>query len=357
MKQIKFGIVGGGWRAEVYLRIAKALPEKFCVIGMVVRDPLRGEQMERIWGIPTFRSVEEMLHKTSPSFVILSVRSESLPSMIQELISCEVPVLTETPPASDLDALIALNQAVGSHAKLQVAEQYMFQPIHAARLSVIQSGLLGETSQAQVSIAHDYHGMSIMRHMLGVEFENAEIQAMSYTAPLIQGPSRNGGPAEERTVASTQVIAQLQFGDKSGVYDFSGDQYFSWIRSPRLLVRGDRGEIHNGTVKYLQDFATPMEFDLKRVNAGEDGNLEGYYLKGILAGERWAYQNPFIPARLSDDEIAIATCLDKMDHYVNGGPSFYSLAEASQDHYLGLMIKQAVATGNKVKTTQQIWAQ
>jgi len=313
--------------------------------------------MERNWGIPTFRSVEEMLRRTSPSFVVLSVRSEALPSIILELIRNEVPVMTETPPASDLDALIVLNQAVGDHAKLQVAEQYMFQPLHAARLSVIQAGLLGEVSHAQVSVAHDYHGISIMRHMLGVAFEDAEIQAMSYTAPLIQGPGRKGGPAEEQTIASNQVIAQLQFGDKSGVYDFSGDQYFSWIRSPRLLVRGDRGEIHNATVKYLQDFATPMEFDLKRMNAGEDGNLEGYYLKGILAGERWAYHNPFIPARLSDDEIAIATCLDKMGSYVNGGPSFYSLAEASQDHYLGLMIKQAVVTGNKVRSTRQCWAQ
>jgi len=357
MKHIKFGIVGGGWRAEFYLRIARALPEKFSVIGMVVRNQLQGEQMERDWGIPTFRSIEELLRGTSPAFVVLSVRSESLPSIIQELVSSDVPVLTETPPASDLDALIELNQAVGSHAKLQVAEQYMYQPIHAARLSVIQSGLLGSVSQAQVSIAHDYHGISIMRHMLGVKFEDAQIQAISYTAPLIQGPNRKGGPEEEQTVASNQVIAQLQFGDKSGVYDFSGDQYFSWIRSSRLLVRGDRGEIHNGTVKYLKDFATPMEFELKRMNAGEDGNLEGYYLKGILAGEQWAYRNPFIPASLSDDEIAIATCLDKMGSYVNGGPSFYSLAEASQDHYLGLMIKQAVATGTKVKTTRQPWAQ
>ena len=37
------------------------------------------------------------------------------------------------------------------------------------------------------------------------------------------------------------------------------------------------------------------------------------------------YQN-----RLSDDEIAIATWLERMAHYVETGESFYSLSEASQ---------------------------
>ena len=38
-KTIEFGIIGGGWRSEFYLRIARALPERFHVDGMLVRDP------------------------------------------------------------------------------------------------------------------------------------------------------------------------------------------------------------------------------------------------------------------------------------------------------------------------------
>ena len=91
-------------------------------------------------------------------------------------------------------------------------------------------------------------------------------------------------------------------------------------------------------------------------NAGENGNLEGYYLKGILGGNAWIYQNPFVPGRLSDDEIAIASCLEHMAHYVEGGPEFYSLAEASQDHYLSMMIDQAATTGEPVSTFLQPWA-
>ena len=92
------------------------------------------------------------------------------------------------------------------------------------------------------------------------------------------------------------------------------------------------------------------------MDAGQDGNLEGFYHKGILAGNEWLYRNPFAPARLTDDEIAVATCLQKMAEYVQGGPSFCGLPEASQDHYLSLMIEKAVRTGEAVKAEKQVWA-
>ncbi|GCE22385.1 hypothetical protein [Dictyobacter kobayashii] len=141
------------------------------------------------------------------------------------------------------------------------------------------------------------------------------------------------------------MIASLNFGEQLGIYDFCDEQYFSWIRSPRLLIRGERGEINNNEVRYLQDVQTPISFTLQRQNAGENGNLEGYYLKGILAGSEWIYQNPFKPARLTDDEIAIATCLEKMAVYIDEGVEFYGLAEASQDHYLSLIIQEALSAG------------
>ena len=124
-----------------------------------------------------------------------------------------------------------------------------------------------------------------------------------------------------------------------------------------MLIRGERGEINNTQVHYLEDFQTPISIELQRQNAGENGNLEGYYLKGILAGSEWIYRNPFVPGRLSDDEIAIASCLEHMVRCVEGGPEFYGLAEAAQDHYLNIMIDQALTTGEPVKTSLQPWTQ
>ena len=41
----------------------------------------------------------------------------------------------------------------------------------------------------------------------------------------------------------------------------------------------------------------------QRHMAGPNGNLEGFYLKGIQLGEQWVYRNPTAPARLSDEKI------------------------------------------------------
>lgn len=267
-----------------------------------------------------------------------------------------MPVLTETPPAASLAELLALHELSKRGARIQVAEQYHLQPLHAARLTFIHSGKLGTVTQAQVSIAHSYHGMSLLRKALGITFEPVKITAHSFTAPLIVGPDRSGLPQQERTILSEQQIAYLDFGDKLGIFDFSDAQYRSWIRSPRLLVRGERGEINNDRVRYLVDYRTPVTLSFDRQDAGENGNLEGYYHKGILIGSEWIYKNPFIPARLSDDEIAVASCMIGMDAYVDGGPDMYSLAEASQDHYLGMMIEQAISSAQVVTTTRQPWA-
>jgi len=356
MEQIHFGIIGGGWRAAFFVRIAQALPERFQVRGIVVRDAEKGEKIEREWGVKTYRTLEAMLHEVQVTFVIVSVpRSVSL-DLLRTLAERRIPALAETPPAGTLEELNAVHVLTQRGAKIQVAEQYHFQPLHMARWKLVESGRLGTVTQAQVSVAHDYHGVSLMRKFLGISFENVTITARRFTSPLVNGPSRLGPPEEDKIVASAQVIAHLDFGEKLGIYDFCGDQYRSWIRSARFLVRGERGEIHDGQVRYLQDAFTPISLNLQRLDAGQEGNLDGYYHRGIMAGSEWVYQNPFAPARLNDDEIAIATCMEKMVHYIEGGPDFYSVAEAAQDTYLGLMIKQALDTGQVVKTSTQAWA-
>jgi len=357
MSPIQFGIVGGGWRSLFFLRVARELPDQFQVTGMVVRDAAKGQTLEANWGVKTYRTLDDMLHVSVPRFVVVSVPRTVAPSILRTLTERGIPALTETPPAADLPDLIALYEELTRlKARVQVAEQYHLQPLHAARLALARSGKLGTITQAQVSVAHGYHGVSLIRRFLGIGYEPVTITAHSFVSPIIAGPSRNGPPEHEQLGESKQVIAYLDFGDKLGVFDFTGDQYRSWIRSPRLLVRGERGEINNTQVRYLVDFLTPITFELVRQDAGEAGNLEGYYHKGILAGSEWVYKNPFVPGRLNDDEIAVASCLTRMDEYIAGGPDFYSLAEASQDHYVSLMIEQALATSGAVSTTLQPWA-
>jgi predicted dehydrogenase len=348
-------VVGAGWRALYFLRIARTLPGWFHVGGIVVRDVARAKEMEALWGIPAHPSLQALLEADRPDFLVLAVSRTAAPRLLAEAATARVPVLTETPPAADLAGLHQVWELVAAGARIQVAEQYLFHPWHAARLALVRSGRLGEISQVQLSIAHDYHGMSLLRLLLGVRFTPACISARSFTAPLTLGPSRQGPPQEHRVVESPQVIAQLDFGGKLGIHDFAAGQYRSWIRAPRLLVRGERGEIKDKDVRFLKDFRTPVALELRRMDTGQSGGPEHYCHEGVLAGDEWLYKNPFLGTSLSDDEIAGATSLQKMADHVAGGPGPYPFAEAAQDQYLALCIAEALATGTVVTTERQPW--
>ncbi|MEQ7009580.1 Gfo/Idh/MocA family oxidoreductase [Actinopolymorpha sp. B17G11] len=353
-----FSIIGGGgFRAQYFLRIARALPETFRVAGMVVRDEACGRAMQQEWGVATYRSLESLLAQEEPSFVVVSVSPAACADYLRQLAALAIPALAETPPAPDLAGLVRLHEDLTTAgAKVQVAEQYQFHPLNQARLALIAEGRLGPVTQATISISHLYHAASLMRVMLGVGFADAEIRGMRFVSDWVAGPNRSGPPTEDVLVSSERDLAWLDFGDRLGIYDFTGNQHRSWIRSNHLSVRGQRGEIFDERVRIQDPSCTQLDYSLTRVNKGEWENQEGYFLAGITAGDRWVYTNPFQPGRLYDDEIAIATCLAKMGEYVAGGPSFYGLPEASQDHYLGTMIERAVRTGEVIRTTRQPWA-
>ena len=82
-------------------------------------------------------------------------------------------------------------------------------------------------TQAQVSVGHGYHGVSLLRKYLDVGFENCEIRAWEFVNPIVEGPGRAGYPDKERIIRDRQQFAVLDFGGKWGVFDFTEEQYFS----------------------------------------------------------------------------------------------------------------------------------
>lgn len=356
MNPTTFAIIGAsGWRGQFFLRIARELPERFRATGLLSRDAEKANQLGREWGVPAFTDLDGLL-RDHPQFVVVSVPRAASLGLLQELTERNMPVLGETPPAPDLEGLIALHELTQRGAKIQVAEQLQFRPLHAARIVVAKSGRLGRITQAQVSVAHGYHGINLIRQYLGIGFENVTITARSFSSPMIQGASRQGPPTEEKSVSVGQTLATFDFSDRLGIFDFASSQYFASIRSPRTLVRGERGEISDHQARYLLDYRTPVELPFVRRDAGHEDDLRPLHHEGITLGEEWIYRNPFAPGRLSDDEIAVATCLQKMGEYVEGGPNFYSLAQASQDHYLSLLMEQAIKSGEPVQSETQVWA-
>ena len=149
--------------------------------------------------------------------------------------------------------------------------------------------------------------------------------------------------------------AFMQFENgKNAFLDFEGEQYFSQIRTRRWNVRGVRGEINDNTVRFLNASNQPIEQSLQRVDVGINNNSEWAH-KGILFLDKQVYQNPFYPARMNDDEIAVASCLACMKNFTENGTEFYSLREALQDTYLSFMLEQAIESEKTVKTETQPW--
>ena len=194
MSQINFAIVGGGWRSKFYLRIARALPAQFKVCGMVVRDKSKGRIIEKTWGITTYRTIDQLLKNKNPEFVVVAVSWSAAPKISIELAKRKIAILSETPPAPDLEGLIELYNLLQKYdASYQVAEQYHLQPLHSARIKIANSGLLGEEiNQVQISVCHDYHAISLIRKFLGIKFENVKISAQKFETPLIAGPDFEG---------------------------------------------------------------------------------------------------------------------------------------------------------------------
>jgi predicted dehydrogenase len=342
----RFHLIGGGRRTDFFLKIARALPGHFQVGGVLVRDPAKRAALGQRWGVTVAGTLDELSALAPVDFTLLAVERSAAPGWLAELAARSIPVLTETPPAADVAGLEQVHALVRAGARIQVAEQYHVQPWHAARQALVASGRLGTIRHVQVAVAHGYHGVSLIRRLLGAGLDGAKIQAKQFELP---GTSTDGkGPAR-------QTIATLGFAQGTAVFDFCSDQYSSPVRTPRVLVRGDRGEIATRDLRWLTAKGETVAMDLRREMSGTDGNPGGYALRGITAGAEWLYRNPFGEAALGDDEIAGATALAGMGRYVGGGPEFYPVAEAAQDHYLALLIDQSAASGREIVAEPRAW--
>ncbi|RAN95859.1 Gfo/Idh/MocA family protein [Micromonospora noduli] len=354
--QTRFGIIGSGWRGEFFLRLARLLPERFRVTGVVTRTESRGAAVTADWGVPSFRTTGELLARERPDFVIVSVPWPVTPEATRELVAVGVPVLAETPPAPDLAGLRSLWADVGGSGLVQVAEQYLLMPGHAARLALVRAGVLGEPTSVQISSTHLYHAVSLIRGLLGVGHESAEVSARAFVAPLANPLSPAGWSGDDTPQQLSTTLATIDFGGRMGLYDFTDNQWWNPLRTRRLVVRGSRGELVDDRVVRLVDPSTPVESFLTRRQTGLDLNLEGLDLKHISFDGDVVYRNPFVGSGMSDDDIAVADIVARAGAWAREeGPAPYPLAEACQDHLISLAIEESIRAGQPVVTATEAW--
>jgi predicted dehydrogenase len=355
---VPFGLVGSGWRAEYFARLAAALPERLTLVGAAVHRPESGERAARRWRVPAYGSPGELIAKQRPEFLVSCVPWPVNPEVIATAVGSGVRVLAETPPAPDEAGLRALWDRVGKHRAVQVAEQYLLMPGHAARRELVRRGVIGKPTSVQVSSTHGYHAVSMIRGLLGVSAHGpVAVLASRFTAPLMDPLTKAGWTDQVTPKPAATTLATLDFGGVSGLYDFTENQWHNRLRQRRIVIRGSHGEIADDTVVRWADTRTVLTEQLVRAQSGHDLNLDGFDTEHFSFGGDVVYRNPFPGLRLADEEVAIATILTATADWArDAGPAPYPLADACQDHLISLAIERAAASGRRVVTEPGPWA-
>jgi predicted dehydrogenase len=360
MAPIRYGIVGSGWRAEFFARMARLMPERFQCTGIVTRTAERGAEVEAAWGVPTVRTIEELVvgGAERPEFVVVAVPWPVTPEATRELVAMDIPVLAETPPAPDADGLRALWSDVGASGLVQVAEHSPSMPSHAARIAALDAGIIGTPTSVQISSTHLYHAVGLIRRILHTGRGSVTVRATTFTAPLLEPLGRSGWTGETQPQDRWNILATLDFGDgRYALYDFSDNQWHNPLRTNRIVVRGSHGELVDDLFTRVVDERTVLSSRLERRVSGLEQNLDGFDLEHISLDGRVLYRNEYHGARLADDDLAVADLLTRTGAWVAGtGPEPYPLADGCHDHLLGLAIEEASRTGEPLVVPAQPWS-
>ncbi|WP_026459591.1 Gfo/Idh/MocA family protein [Schaalia vaccimaxillae] len=353
---VRFAIIGAGWRSEFFLRLAAAAPDRLECVGVVARRPQVAQRLRTAWGARILDGIDEAV-AARPDFIIAAVSWDSMPGVVADLADRGVRVLAETPPAPDADGLRALWQRVGDTGLVQVAEQYLLMPGHAARKAVVDSGAIGPASFAEVASTHMYHAVSLMRGLLGAGFGPVRVRGDRLTTDFLDPLGFDGWRPDPRPRPTATTIGILDFGDgRAGLYQFVDNQWWNPLLSRRILVRGTRGEIVDNTVTRMTDDGV-VTSELSYRRTGIDMNLEGNELVSIAWEGRVVYRNRWIGTRLSEDDLAVADFLEAAGAWARDeAPGPYPLADACQDHLVALAVEEAAATGAEIITEREAWA-
>lgn len=402
-----FIIVGSGWRSLYYVRIAKALPQCFQLCAMLCRTQEKADRLTAEQGIPTTTSIEECV-AMQPDFVVVAANKGSIADVSKEWLERGFAVLCETPASLNLETLRELWALHEQGAKLVVAEQYRYYPFYYAIGQVLERNWIGEPYCAVVSLAHEYHGASLIRNFLREDMTPFQVSGKSFSFPIVETRNRYEQFTDGRIADKNRTVAAFEFEDgKVGLYDFDSDQYRSLIRTNYLDIRGPRGEIKDDKIYYLDQDNLPRHASLEistrtvTVPGEENPNLkqiEQITKIGFQGTSDTIYLPSFEGGALASDETAIAELMYGTGAYARGEitKGYYegeivtayaggeiaagcdvakntkrevsekiflgkfqnphdSLKNALQDCYMAMLLKQAVKTKETVKSECQPW--
>ena len=192
MRPLSFVIIGSGFRAMFYGRIARRYPELFTLKYILCRSEEKAAKVHGETGFPTTVSDEDCKN-SKPDFVVVAVNKGNIADVAEKWALMGYPVLTETPIGCSLKQLRRIWELKEKyHCKIQVCEQYFHCPTLRAGLHQIQNEAIGQPDSMYLSLVHEYHGASLIRKYLLMGHERFSVIGKQFTFPLTETDSRQG---------------------------------------------------------------------------------------------------------------------------------------------------------------------
>lgn len=291
MKQISFAVVGSGWRSRFFLRIAAYYNDKYRVTGLLCRSKEKADAFSKEYNIPATTDEKDII-TSNPDFIVVAVSRPAVKEVSDYWRSKGYTVLCETPAGNTREDLTDIYNTQADKGPLVVAEQYRYYPIYKSIIDTVKEGKIGEPLTAYVSLAHEYHGASLLRLFLSESCGTPyKMQVKKYDLPVTKTGDRFNIYTDGEILKKSKVIAHIEFADgKIATYDFESEQYHSLIRHNMVKITGTRGEIINEKLWYLD-----------KENVGHEE-----LLFNNLQSIRWDPDSK----EISEDEIAIETLME-----------------------------------------------
>ena len=335
MEPLALLIVGSGYRAEYFGRIAGRYPALFRAC-YLCRSEEKARKMKERTGAEACVEKQQAL-AFGPDLVIVAVDRGHMASVTEEWALEGFPVAAETPLGEDEEQLMRLARLREQGARIFSLEQYHRHPLLRQGFEAVREGLIGVPGSAYLSLVHDYHAASLLRRMLLTEGEEYTLRGESVSRMVMETDSREGAILDGRMSLRTRDRLFISYeSGKTAIYDFCPVQYRTFIRSRHLSVRGERGEWNDTLMYYADRTGLPRRKTLAWEIPEEYRCLDNQTLRDLR--KTWSAEL-FLDTNW--DEYAIATMLLDARRFLEGGPSPYSFEEALEDAGFWLLSKKA----------------
>lgn len=319
-------LFGTGWRSKFYLRIARALPALLNIRAVCTRHAERAEALRKE-GVEATTDISYALSLPHDAVIVASGNDGFVPLMKMlgernEFVISETSFLRLS--EAELDELGDMKGAV--------AEQYRYTPLYASLMASLHK--IGPIDQLFLSGLHNHHAASIARDILTLgDSMPDDIKSLDFPSEMRKTAMRDSLVISGGLEEYVRKIRIMRFGNKLFINDFSSNQYHSYLYGKQVEIRGENGFLTEMGLHTVTASGYPCSVPFVFHRDWVTGN-SGLTLSHVTLGEECVFANPFYPAMLNDDEIAIAILIKRIE----SGDEYPTIFSGILDARLGKLL-------------------